>query len=80
MIPTILFSGLLVPVASLTRGAKVQAHLFPAMYFTDIVRGSFLKGVGADVLWIDLLALGMFARSVGVFIDSCRGPFARGMG
>ena len=64
MIPTILFSGLLVPVASLTRGAKVQAHLFPAMYYTNIVRGSFLKGVGADVLWIDLLALGMFAAVI----------------
>ena len=61
MIPTILFSGLLVPVASLTRGAKVQAHLYPAMYYTNIVRGSFLKGVGADVLWADLLALAMFA-------------------
>ncbi|MCC6967343.1 MAG: ABC transporter permease [Nitrospira sp.] len=65
MIPTILFSGLLVPVASLTRGAKVQAHLFPAMYFTNIVRGSFLKGVGADVLWIDLLALAIFAAAMG---------------
>ncbi len=65
MIPTILFSGLLVPVASLTRGAKVQAHLFPAMYYTDIVRGSFLKGVGADVLWIDLLALTGFAVAMG---------------
>ncbi|MBK9110565.1 MAG: ABC transporter permease [Nitrospira sp.] len=61
MIPTILFSGLLVPVASLTRGANVQAHLYPAMYYTNIVRGSFLKGVGADVLWTDLLALAMFA-------------------
>ena len=65
MIPTILFSGLLVPVASLTRGAKVQAHLFPAMYYTDIVRGSFLKGVGVEVLWIDLLALAMFAAGMG---------------
>lgn len=64
MIPTILFSGLLVPVASLTRGAKIQAHLYPAMYYTDIVRGSFLKGVGADVLWIDLLALAIFAAAM----------------
>lgn len=64
MIPTILFSGLLVPIASLTRGAKVQAHLYPAMYYTNIVRGSFLKGVGADVLWFDLLALGMFAAAI----------------
>lgn len=65
MIPTILFSGLLVPVASLTRGAKVQAHLFPAMYFTNIVRGSFLKGVGVEVLWQDLLALAIFAGGLG---------------
>ena len=64
MVPTILFSGLLVPVASLTRGAKVQAHLFPAMYYTDIMRGSFLKGVGAGVLWIDLLALAIFAAAL----------------
>ena len=65
MIPTILFSGLLVPVASLTRGAKVQAHLFPAMYFTNIVRGSFLKGVGVEVLWQDLLTLALFAGGLG---------------
>ncbi len=61
MLPTILFSGLLVPVASLSAGAKVQAHLFPAMYYTDIVRGSFLKGLGLGGLWRDLLALAAFA-------------------
>ncbi len=67
MIPTILFSGLLVPVASLSRGAKVQAHLYPAMYYTDIVRGSFLKGVGVDILWSDLLALAVFAVALSGF-------------
>jgi ABC-2 type transport system permease protein/ribosome-dependent ATPase len=66
MVPTILFSGLLVPVSSLSRGAQVQAHLFPAMYYTNIVRGTFLKGVGADVLWIDLLALAVFAAGMSV--------------
>jgi drug efflux transport system permease protein len=64
MIPTILFSGLLVPVASLSQGAQVQAHLLPAMYYTNIVRGSFLKGVGVDVLWSDLLALALFAAAM----------------
>lgn len=61
MLPTILFSGLLVPVASLGHGARVQAHLFPAMYYTDIVRGSFLKGLGLGGLWPDVLALAAFA-------------------
>lgn len=61
MVPTFLFSGLLVPVSSLSPGARVQAHLFPAMYYTDVVRGSFLKGLGLNAMWTDLLALGGFA-------------------
>ncbi|MDF0642455.1 MAG: ABC transporter permease [Nitrospira sp.] len=64
ILPTILFSGLLVPVASLSRGARFQAHLFPGMYYTDIVRGSFLKGVGLDVLWPDVAALAIFAAAL----------------
>lgn len=61
ILPTILFSGLIVPVSSLSSGAWVQAHFFPGMYFTNIVRGTFLKGVGLDVLWPDLLALALYA-------------------
>jgi ABC-2 type transport system permease protein/ribosome-dependent ATPase len=64
-LPTILFSGLLVPVASLSRGAQIQAHVFPGMYYTDIVRGSFLKGVGLDFLWPDVGALAIFAAVIG---------------
>jgi drug efflux transport system permease protein len=68
MLPTILFSGLIVPVSSLSRGSQIQAHLFPGMYYTNIVRGTFLKGIGAEVLWMDVLALAVYAfilRSVG---------------
>jgi ABC-2 type transport system permease protein len=61
ILPTILFSGLVVPVSSLGPGAWVQAHFFPGMYFTNIVRGTFLKGVGLDVLWLDILALALYA-------------------
>jgi ABC-2 type transport system permease protein/ribosome-dependent ATPase len=38
------------------------------MYYTNIVRGAFLKGVGLEVLWIDVLALALYAavlRTVG---------------
>lgn len=61
MIPTILFSGLIVPVSSLSPGSQIQAHLFPGMYYTNIVRGTFLKGVGLEVLWVDVLALAVYA-------------------
>jgi ABC-2 type transport system permease protein/ribosome-dependent ATPase len=66
MLPTILFSGLLVPVASLSRGAQFQAHLFPGMYYTDIVRGSFLKGTGLAVMWPDVGGLVVFAVAIGL--------------
>lgn len=61
MLPTILYSGLIVPVSSLSPGSQIQAHLFPGMYYTNIVRGTFLKGVGLDVLWVDVLALALYA-------------------
>jgi ABC-2 type transport system permease protein/ribosome-dependent ATPase len=45
------------------------------MYYTNIVRGTFLKGVGADVLWMDVLALAFYAiilRSIGYWLFSKR--------
>lgn len=61
MVPTILYSGLIVPVSSLSTGSQLQAHLFPGMYYTNIVRGAFLKGVGPEVLWVDVLTLALYA-------------------
>jgi ABC-2 type transport system permease protein/ribosome-dependent ATPase len=60
-VPTFIFSGLMVPISSMSPGGQFQAHLFPSMYYTNILRGSFLKGVGWNVLWTDVLALGVFA-------------------
>jgi len=61
ILPTILYSGLMVPVSSLSAGSQFQAHLFPGMYYTNIVRGAYLKGVGPEVLWVDVLALAVSA-------------------
>ncbi len=66
MVPTILFSGLLVPVSSLSRGAQWQAHLFPGMYYTNVVRGSFLKRLDVSAIWTDLAALAAFAVALRV--------------
>jgi ABC-2 type transport system permease protein/ribosome-dependent ATPase len=66
IIPTINYSGMLVPVSSLTGGAWLLSHLFPAMYYTNIIRGTFLKGVGLDVLWPDVLILALYAAALRV--------------
>jgi len=61
VVPSVLYSGLLIPVSSLEAAAQVEAHLFPAMYYTNIVLGSFIKGVGVEVLWGNALMLVIYA-------------------
>lgn len=71
IVPTILYGGLLVPVSALGPETKIVAHLFPAMYFTNIVHGTFLKGVGIEVLWQEVLVLTTYAvalLSVGYWL------------
>ena len=34
-------------------GIFVTAHLFPAMLFRTLVLGTFLKGLGLRVLWVE---------------------------
>jgi ABC-2 type transport system permease protein/ribosome-dependent ATPase len=61
MVPALEYSGFLMPVESLTGEGEIEARLLPAMYYTNIVVGSFLKGVGLELLWPDLLALAGFS-------------------
>jgi len=61
IVPAVQFSGMMNPVPSLEGGAWVQAHLFPAMYFENIVLGSFLKGIGGPTLWTNACVLGGYA-------------------
>lgn len=68
IVPSVLYSGLLVPIASMDPAGQFEAHLFPAMYYTDIVLGSFLKGIGLEQLWGKVLALLIYA--VGLWTAS----------
>jgi len=61
IVPAVLYSGILVPISSLTQAAQVIAHVLPAMYYTNIALGCFLKGVGFASLWFELLILGLYA-------------------
>lgn len=65
MIPALDYSGFLMPVESLAGEGGIEARLLPAIYYTNIVVGSFLKGVGLEVLWVDLLVLAVY--TVGLF-------------
>ena len=58
MMPTVILSGLIFPVSSMPIFLQVIAHIVPATYYLQIVRGIILKGIGLRELWQPLLVLG----------------------
>ncbi len=61
VIPTVNFSGLLVPVSSLTGQGRLIGLMFPAAWFQPISVGTFTKGLGFSDLWFNALVLAAFA-------------------
>jgi ABC-2 type transport system permease protein len=45
-------------------------YLFPSRYFVTILKGLFLKGVGLDVVWVELTLLIVYA--VVIFLAATR--------
>jgi len=60
MVPTVLFSGMMQPVASLEGGAALMGQAFPAGYFMLISVGTFTKALGFEELARSFLALAAF--------------------
>jgi ribosome-dependent ATPase len=59
--PCVNFSGLLVPVSTLTGAAYISGLAFPAGRFMQISLGTFTKGLGFVDLWRDILVVLGFA-------------------
>lgn len=60
MLPSMMFSGLIRPVSSLTGGAAVMGKLFPSAYFHKVSVGTFTKALGFGDLLANYAALGAF--------------------
>lgn len=68
--PAMLFSGFVFPISSMPEIIQWVTLLNPLRYYIRIIRGIFLKGVGLDILWPDLLAL--FCLGIVLIIFSAR--------
>jgi len=55
--PAMLLSGFAFPIENMPTVVQWLTYLNPMRYFLIIVRATFLKGVGWDVLWPQILAL-----------------------
>jgi len=60
LIPTVSFSGLLVPVSSLSGAGRAIGLGFPSSWFQQISVGAFTKGLGFPELWLNHVALAIF--------------------
>jgi ABC-2 type transport system permease protein len=61
MLPSIFLSGFFFPLAAMPAWLQAISYVIPLRYFLIIVRGIILKGVGAEALWPEIIALIIFA-------------------
>jgi len=55
--PAMLLSGFAFPIANMPEVVQWLTFLNPMRYFLVVVRGVFLKGVGMEILWVQMLPL-----------------------
>jgi ABC-2 type transport system permease protein len=64
LIPMMYLSGFIFPIENMPPVIQAITRIIPLRYFLEIVRGIFLKGVGLDVLWPQVAALGAIGVAV----------------
>ena len=64
LIPMIYLSGFIFPIENMPPVIQWVTTVIPLRYFLVILRGIFLKGVGLDVLWPQLVALTVWGTSM----------------
>lgn len=62
--PMIYLSGFIFPIENMPPVIQYATYLIPLRYFLVIVRGIFLKGIGLDLLWPQVLALAAWGSVV----------------
>src|SRR6185295_18626469 len=62
--PAFMLSGFAFPIRNMPAAVQWLTYLNPVRYFIEIVRGIFLKGVGAEVLWPQMACLAVYGVTV----------------
>lgn len=64
MLPSILLSGFIFPIANMPQIIQYLTYLIPLRYYLVIVRGIFLKGSEIAVLWPQAAVLAVLAAAI----------------
>jgi ABC-2 type transport system permease protein len=57
IMPAITFSGFGFPISTMPQWMQYITYALPIRYFLVVLRGTYLKGVGMDILWPQMLAM-----------------------
>jgi len=57
IMPAIAFSGFGFPISTMPQWMQYLTYLVPLRYFLVVLRGTYLKGVGFDILWPQMAAM-----------------------
>ncbi len=63
-LPAFLLSGFVFAIENMPLPVRVVTYWFPTRYFITILKGIFLRGVGMEILWAEVLLLGAYAALV----------------
>jgi ABC-2 type transport system permease protein len=57
IMPAITFSGFGFPISTMPHWMQLLSYAIPLRYFLIVARGTYLKGVGMDILWPQMAAM-----------------------
>ncbi len=64
MLPSIFLSGFFFPVDAMPKFLQLVSYAIPLRYYLVIIRALLLKGVGAEALQTEIIALALFATAI----------------
>jgi ABC-2 type transport system permease protein len=59
-----MLSGFSFPIRNMPEIVQWVTYLNPMRYYMEVVRGIFLKGVGIEILWPQILALAVLGTTI----------------
>jgi len=64
IMPAITFSGFGFPISTMPQWLQYLTYLSPLRYFLVVLRGTYLKGVGMEILWPQMVAMAALGISL----------------
>jgi ABC-2 type transport system permease protein len=66
-LPAFLLSGFVFAIENMPLPIQIVTYLFPTRYFVTILKGIFLRGVGMEILYVEVSLLAAYAALVFLF-------------